>query len=201
MSIWDGYILEDYKFSFGSGKLILDVGCGKGGQLEEVSKNGSKAFGIDIGFKGLTDCRGKGLSVLQAQAEQIPFSDNSFDGINCKVVLPYTKEDLVISEFSRILKPNGICHLSSHGFGYSLSHIFRSKSIDTSLYGIRTVIKTWLWTKLGTEPEKLKGGAIYQSRRRLKKYYKENKFKLLEDAPAKKYLGFPVFIYHTIQKT
>ncbi len=200
MSIWDGYILTDFQFSFNPGKSVLDVGCGNGDQLEEVKRNGSDAIGMDIDLGRLSKCRGKGFSVLQAKAEEIPFRDSSFDGINCKVVISYTKEDRVISEFCRILKPQGICHLSCHGLGYSLSHLFRSKSVDTSLYGIRTIIKTWIWINLGTEPQKLKGGAIYQSRKRLKKYYKLNGFKLLEDPPARKFLGFPVFIYHKIQK-
>lgn len=39
------------------------------------------------------------------------------------------------------------------------------------------------------------GYTLYQSRRRLLRYYKAANLELVRDFPSSKYLGYPVFIY------
>src|SRR3989344_6385103 len=57
---------------------ILDIGCGTGKNLEELSKIG-KAFGIDNSFDAIKFCREKrGLkNVTLAPAQNTGFSDDS----------------------------------------------------------------------------------------------------------------------------
>ena len=66
---------------------VLDFGCGSGGQLEEMINKGCKGIGVDISARDLLFCREKHLSVLQAQAEYLPFKDKSFNRLVCKVVI------------------------------------------------------------------------------------------------------------------
>ncbi len=45
-----------------------------------------------------------------------------------------------------------------------------------------------------------RGDTLYQSRRRLAKYFRENELALLENIPSKRFLGFPVFTFQPIEK-
>lgn len=148
MSDWDGYILENYKFSFDPDTVVLDVGCGEGDQMIEIVTGGSLVFGLDPDSSALAHCRSQGLSVLRASAEQVPVKDASLDGILCKVVLPYTREEQVIREFSRLLKPGGRCHLIGHGAGYYLKCLFLRPrgNIDFMVYACSSTLPSGeLW--------------------------------------------------------
>jgi hypothetical protein len=46
----------------------------------------------------------RGIPVIRAYAEHLPFRANTFDGIICKVVISLTLEDQAISELSRVAK-------------------------------------------------------------------------------------------------
>jgi 2-polyprenyl-6-hydroxyphenyl methylase/3-demethylubiquinone-9 3-methyltransferase len=77
--------------------------------------------------------------------EKLDFGDQSFDGILCSSVVEYVSEpDLVFSEFSRILKPNGCLILSvpnklsaMRGIQHFSRHIMSKFGID--IFGYLTV--------------------------------------------------------------
>jgi SAM-dependent methyltransferase len=200
MSKWDDYILKGYNISFRPGALVLDVGCGQGNQMEELIGQGSSAVGIDLDLSALTSCRARGLNVMRAYAEQVPVRDSCLDGILCKVVLPYTREEEVIREFSRLLKPGGRCYLLCHGAGYYLNYMLASHSWKERVYGLRALVNTWFWALTGRRLPGFLGDTIYQSRRRLAKYFREDGFSLLEDTPGRRFLGLTVFTYQLLEK-
>ncbi len=198
---WNGYVLEDYSFvEFAPEMRVLDVGCGYGTQLQELGQRGCRAFGIEVDRAALADCRSRGLRVLHACAEQIPVKNAGLDGLVCKVVIPYTDEARVVSEIGRVLKRESVGHLCYHGAGYSLRYLVFAPSWKFRFYGLRTLVNTWLYRATGRRLPGFLGDTIYQSRRRLAKYYRENGLRLLQESPARAFLGFPVFIYHTIQR-
>lgn len=200
MTEWEGYYPEDHRIHFSAGLLVLDVGCGYGYQMKQLVEQGNSVIGLDRDSQALLDCRNEGLAVLRAQAEQVPLKDSSLDGILCQVVLPYTREEQVICEFGRLLKPGGRCYLTCHGAGYSLRYILFSPVLMHRFYGLRTLVNTWLWVLTGRRLPGFLGDTIYQSRSRLAKYFRENDLSLLEDIPSKRFLGFPVFTFQTIEK-
>ncbi len=200
MSDWDPYILADYKFYFDPETVVLDVGCGEGDQMKEIGAGGSSVFGLDPDFSALVHCRSQGLSVLRGSAEQVPVTDACLDGILCKVVLPYTREEQVISEFSRLLKPGGRCHLIGHGAGYYLKYLFLATTWKYRFHGLRVLLNTPVWRITGRRLPGFMGDTIYQSRRRLANYYEANGLTLVKDTPSKRFLGFPVFTYQLIEK-
>ena len=200
MSEWEGYILEDYRIHFDQETLVLDVGCGQGNQMKQLIEQGSSAIGVELELSALIYCRSLGLSVLRAYAEQVPLKDSCLDGILCKVVLPYTREKQVLGEFGRLLKPGGRCYLICHGAGYYLQYLLLSPSWKHRFYGLRSLINTWVWMITGRRLPGFLGDTIYQSRRRLSKYFQVNGFSLLEDTPSKCFWGFPVFTYQLIKK-
>jgi SAM-dependent methyltransferase len=200
MSEWKSYTNEGYEISFDPGMLVLDVGCGPGEQMQELSRQGCLAIGLDLDFHALSHCHSLGLPVLQARAEQIPIADASLDGIICKVVLPYTREDQVISEIGRLLKPGARCYLICHGAGYYLKYLLRPPSWKYRLYGLRALINTWIWVLTGRRLPGFVGDTIYQSRRRLTKYYRDNGLRVIEDARGKNFCGATVFTQQIIHK-
>ena len=200
MSEWEGYILEDYRIHFDQETVVLDLGCGRGHQMKQLVEQGTSVIGVDLDLSALIFCRSQQLSVLLASAEQVPFKDSCVDGILCKVVLPYTREEQVISEFSRLLKPGGRCYLICHGAGFHLGYLLLPHSWKHRFYGLRGLVNTWVWNITGRRLPGFLGDTIYQSRRRLSKYFKVNGLSLLEDTPSKRFLGFPVFTYQLIKK-
>ncbi len=93
------------------GKNILDVGCGLGQTVRELSKN-SKAVGIDREYDQLRNAvkmRG-GNRFAKADAACLPFRDGQFDYVLSLMVLMIfddEKLDESLSETSRVLRPGG----------------------------------------------------------------------------------------------
>lgn len=91
---------------------ILDVGCGTGGMFKILSNYG-RVWGVDKSNEALSyaRCRRRAEQIIQAEADNLPFSDRFFDVITCFDVLyhQWIKDDAaVLQELYRVLKPGGI---------------------------------------------------------------------------------------------
>lgn len=87
-----------------SGK-ILDFGCGSK-PYEHLFVNATEYIGVDYEIEG----RKENLDKIDFfyDGKKIPFEDNTFDGILCTEVLEHVFNiDELLSEFYRVLKPNG----------------------------------------------------------------------------------------------
>jgi SAM-dependent methyltransferase len=75
----------------GTGKRILDVGCGPGSTLAKVP-GGWSTFGVDFVraplVKAVQTCPGAGF--VQGKAKELPTSSACFDFVIAKHSLPYT---------------------------------------------------------------------------------------------------------------
>lgn len=90
------------------GKRVLEVGCGTGLVLEPLSKIASSAVGIDLSEGMLQKARERGLTVHQASATALPFSDGSFDTVVSFKVLAHIEEiRQALSEAVRVTRPGG----------------------------------------------------------------------------------------------
>lgn len=187
-----GYILPDYRFdSFIPGSRVLDIGCGFGDELEDVINKGACAIGVDISKEALISCYDKGLPVIYALAEKLPFRNNSFDGVICKAVLPYLHEVELASEIARVLRLDGQVELCTHGLGHYVLLCLYSRHG----YWKWPIINTWRYILLGKWR-----GEMYQSKRRLERYLKENNLEIEKYTPSKSFLGMPVFLYYRLKK-
>ena len=185
-----GYLLPQ-TFDFPSSAVVLDVGCGVGAQLGEAS--GRLKIGVEPDVASANKSRERGFPVVRAYAEHLPFTDDTFDGIICKVVLCLTREDEVMREIARVLKRNGKCYLAFNGSGYYLRYLLLGSWKDR-LYGLRTLINTWWWAMTHRRLPGFIGDTIYQSGRRLRAYFKSNGLQIVSER-QKYFWGFPVFIY------
>lgn len=113
-----------------SGMEILDVGSGAGAHLALLALHGAKVIATDITFDRVVATKKKLAMIdnsdeyfaLQADAEELPFRDDSFDIVFSNGVLHHLPNtDTAIGEIFRVLKPNGkaiIMIYAKHSFYY-----------------------------------------------------------------------------------
>jgi ubiquinone/menaquinone biosynthesis C-methylase UbiE len=95
-------------------KDILEVGCGRGGGLSYISNylSPKSLTGVDLNKKAIKFCQNNytenGNIFLQANAQDLPFPDHSFDiVINVESSHRYAQPELFFKEVYRILKTDG----------------------------------------------------------------------------------------------
>ncbi len=108
------FIRTIVQFEKWRGKKVLEVGCGIGIDGMEFAKIGANYIGIDISEKSLKlaktyfNLSNQRANLLLADAENLPFQDNTFDLVYSWGVLHHTPDiQKAIEEIYRVLKPNG----------------------------------------------------------------------------------------------
>jgi len=89
------YILPQILGGVAKGKKILSVGCGGGGDVEELNKLGAEAYGMDFAYRTkawrLNGCDRAKFFV--STAENIPFPLDYFDFIFCFGVIEHVGDN------------------------------------------------------------------------------------------------------------
>jgi O-methyltransferase/aklanonic acid methyltransferase len=103
--------------SVAAGHRVLDVACGRGAVLFPAAERTGAAdpvIGIDLAEEMLNAARaeaadrGLAVSLLPMDAEQLQFSDASFDRVLCGFgVMFFPHVERALSGFRRVLKPDG----------------------------------------------------------------------------------------------
>ena len=111
--------------SMKDGDRVLDICCGTGSLLLELSKRtGSKGLAVGLDFsrgmlmvsKGKTGMRSN-LCLVQADAAALPFSSRSFDAVTCTHAFYELKgaaQERALREIVRILKPGKAFFMIEH---------------------------------------------------------------------------------------
>jgi SAM-dependent methyltransferase len=121
------------EFEHHGGERVLEVGVGIGTDLAQYARNGARVSGIDLTEEAVNmtrenfEQRGLEYETLQtADAENLPFEDNSFDLVFSNGVLHHTPNtDKAVQEIHRVLKPHGktIVLLYARGIKHYLKRI------------------------------------------------------------------------------
>ena len=97
-----------------TGKKVLEVSCGAGGGASYIMRNlGPAAYtGLDLNPASIDKCRKShdvpGLDFVQGDAQNLPFSDESFDVvINVEASHQYPDFSRFLAEVVRVLRPGG----------------------------------------------------------------------------------------------
>ncbi len=91
------------------GMRLLDLGCGRGGVLEQLGAAVDQPLGIDPDGRSLAEHRLERLPRLQALAEVLPLPSNTYDGVVCSWVLEHlSAPEKVFSEEARVLRHGGL---------------------------------------------------------------------------------------------
>jgi ubiquinone/menaquinone biosynthesis C-methylase UbiE len=92
------------------GQRVLDVGTGTGAAADEVARTGAGVVGIDrsLGMLSVAHRDRPSLSVVGAEAIDLPFRDRSFDVILGNFVFAhFVKVETALFELTRVLAPGG----------------------------------------------------------------------------------------------
>lgn len=115
-------ILKELGFELKHDSVILDFGCGAGGEVYQLRKKNYHAFGCDIVplYEEVQNlCREEKLTredeiifrTIDVNNYRIPFADNSFDFVFSNQVFEHVKNyPETLAEIYRVLKP-GACSL------------------------------------------------------------------------------------------
>lgn len=120
-SIWKKKIIRNIP----NNCLVLDLACGTGILSSLLIENGNEVLGIDLTFGYLEMIITKGLemNLVNANAEILPFIDNTFDFIVTSYLPKYTNLSLLIDECHRVLKVGGFIVL--HDFTLPKNSLYR----------------------------------------------------------------------------
>lgn len=95
---------------------ILDIGCGAGTDLINISKScpdkNISLFGIELDNPSIIKAQNHGIKVSKIDIEKnsFPFDRSVFDLIIANQIIEHTKEIFwIFSEISRVLKPKALC--------------------------------------------------------------------------------------------
>jgi ubiquinone/menaquinone biosynthesis C-methylase UbiE len=93
----------------GEGEKILDIGCGTGRFLRPFSK--AKVVGTDLTLNMLEKARAF-APLVRADAEHLPFKDESFDLVHSAGLLGVYRSQKVLEEAARVTKKKGRLYVS-----------------------------------------------------------------------------------------
>lgn len=98
----------DFVARYGTGRDVLEVGCGTGLLLQRVRAFAKSARGVDLSPGMLARARARGLDVLEGSATDLPFAAESFDVAFSFKVLPHVRDiERALAEMARVVRPGG----------------------------------------------------------------------------------------------
>jgi demethylmenaquinone methyltransferase / 2-methoxy-6-polyprenyl-1,4-benzoquinol methylase len=109
------------------GNIVLDLASGTG-ILSEMIRNSNDALevlSLDLSFDyaKFSKNRRKVPTVINANAEMLPFRNRSCDCIVSSYLVKYVDIDKLVTEVSRVITPNGI--VVFHDFSYPRNRVIR----------------------------------------------------------------------------
>ena len=109
------------------GKIVLDLASGTG-ILSEMIRNSNDALevlSLDLSFDyvKISKNRRKIRTVVNANAEMLPFRNRTCDCIVSSYLAKYVDIDKLVTEISRVITPNGI--VVFHDFSYPRNKVIR----------------------------------------------------------------------------
>lgn len=129
------YSLPFWNFAGYKNKKVLDIGCGPGWYTVNYARGGANVTGVDLTNKAV-ELTAKFLEIErlkngfahQADAQRLPFENDSFDLVASSGVLHHVPDPiLAFKEVRRVLKPEGEARITLYYQNYLIRNawIFR----------------------------------------------------------------------------
>lgn len=121
-SPWYGLVLES--LSNVQGKRILEIACGRGGFANLLASRGGMVSGADFSATALEIAAGKRassrnghLDLTQADAENLPYAEASFDVVvSCETIEHLADPLKSLREMARVCRENGFLYLTTPNY-------------------------------------------------------------------------------------
>ena len=113
------------------GKRVLDYGCGHGMAAVVLARRRAAVTGIDLSQGYIDEARRRAtanevnVEFRQADAEQLPFADSSFDAVWGCAILHHLDLRQAGKELHRVLRPGGVAVFCEPWGGNPLLHFAR----------------------------------------------------------------------------
>jgi SAM-dependent methyltransferase len=117
----------------------VDVGVGTGALLQDVGSLVEEPIGVESDAVPLDIARRRGLNVVEATAERLPFDDGSVDLVTAFDVIEHVDDDRgAVAEFVRVLAPAGTAIVTVPAYnwlwsGHDTVHGHRRRYTSSSL--------------------------------------------------------------------
>lgn len=121
-SPWWGVHASRYLFAVPlvRGRRVLDIACGTGYGLEILAAAARAVVGVDANWDAARMAASQARDVILGDGARLPFPDAAFDAITSFETLEHLEErDRFLSELRRVLKPGGVCVLSTPNANYT----------------------------------------------------------------------------------
>jgi SAM-dependent methyltransferase len=159
---------------------VLDVGCGLGQELLPFIAKGLGGFGVDaapetgrLARDVLPAASRRHVRFVRAAAEALPFQDNVFSAVVCRLALPYTDNQAATREMARVLRPGGLLILQFHHLRYYVRKALAGmteRRWRSSVHACRVIANGVWYHSFGTQPaNRALGRETFQFRRTLTK--------------------------------
>ena len=105
---------------------VLDLGCGTGMLLSELTRRSEFVVGVDTSPEMLELARGRegSAELVLADADHLPFADRSFDAVVSVTLLQNMPAPATtVREAARVLKPGGIAIMTTLKRKHSLGEL------------------------------------------------------------------------------
>ena len=152
----DKYFKKILSNHFKNIPLVVDIGCGQGDFLTQAKELRINAEGIDDKEFWVTRCVKKGLKAKKGSIFEIPYDDNSVDGVFLQSVLEHADPVKSMKEISRVIKNEGIvaisCPTPEKHFWDDPTHVrpYTIKSLSTlfEMFGFKVTHKNYVFAEL-----------------------------------------------------
>jgi ubiquinone/menaquinone biosynthesis C-methylase UbiE len=101
-------------------KRVLEVGCGEGSKLQWLCAGNEEVVGVDISETAIKLAKSQHpeLTFIQADAGELPFTDNYFNVAYSAFVLEHlTEPEKVVEEMIRVVRSRGLIAIIAPNFG------------------------------------------------------------------------------------
>jgi SAM-dependent methyltransferase len=107
------------------GLQVLEVACGRGGFVRELSRNGAHVTGCDFSLAALRVGQGKlralgngaSAALIQSDAQALPFADESFDlVVSCETIEHVPNVRKALREMWRVARPGARLFLTTPNY-------------------------------------------------------------------------------------
>ncbi|HEU4387285.1 MAG TPA: class I SAM-dependent methyltransferase [Blastocatellia bacterium] len=141
------HIPEVIRFERWSGRDVLEVGCGLGTEAVRFARVGAHYTGVDLTERSIElarrrfDQEGLAGQLRVADAEALPFDDESFDLVYSHGVLHHTPDtQRAIDEIHRVLRPEGTAMVMLY---HKRSYNYYVNIMTLRRWGIRLLAFDW----------------------------------------------------------
>jgi uncharacterized protein YbaR (Trm112 family) len=188
--------------ALGAEATVLDVGCGAGQTLRLLQPyQPAERIGFDIDLVALAfGCRlaeshSDTIRFVRASAYHIPFRDNRFTHVICRIALNYLQQGRALAEMIRVLQPDGHLYCTVEGPGFDLQFLQQARTAAQVLCRLRDLFYGLILALTGMQPtpgRRLTGGRAFGNIRRCTQFLTRAGCEMIRVEISSRHLGMPV---------